>query len=330
MIGNGFVKKSVGTMTLGEKLKKFRNDRRLGLNDISRVTKIPFKYLQYLEDGMYEKLPADVYVKGFLRNYAEVLGLDEHIFVRLFEKEKGINKNLRKQNGIVEEKVKPLNISSFVVTPKIMATTAITILILAGVFYLYSEFGSFSDNPRLVILSPEKNYSTSGNSVVIEGVTDADGKIFINNQPVLVDENGKFRESLIVQSGTSAINIRAVNKFEKETLEILTIQSTYQEVQVENKPEENLNTITESKSLKIEVRVDPGPVWLSVETDGNLAFSGTMLTGATQSFEGENKIVVTSGSGKATFIKFNGKDIGPLSQDSGIVRGVTFTPETKI
>lgn len=329
MLRNGFVKKSVGTLTLGEKLKKIRSDRRLALNDISRVTKIPLKYLEYLEDGKYEKLPADVYVKGFLKNYAEILGVDEHIFIRLFEKEKGINKNLRKQNGEVEEKTKPLNISSFVVTPKIMATTAVTILILAGVFYLYSEFGSFSDAPRLVILSPEKNYSTSGNSVVIEGVTDADGKVFINNQPVMVDEDGKFRENLTVQAGTSAINVKAVNKFDKETLETLTIQSTYQDAPVEDRPQENLDVIAENEGLKIEVRVDPGPIWLSVETDGNLVFSGTMLTGAVQSFEGDEKIVVNSGNGKATFVKFNGKDIGALSDDSGAVRGVTFTPETK-
>ena len=329
MLRNGFVKKSVGTLTLGEKLKKFRDERRVSLSDISRLTKIPLKYLEYLDKGIYEKLPADVYVKGFLKNYAELLGVDEHILIRLFEKEKGINKNLREKNGNGEEKKKPVNISSFVVTPKVIATSAILFLILIGVVYLYREFGSFSNNPRLVILSPEKNYSTNGNSVVIEGVTDTDGKIFINNQPVLVDENGKFRENLTVQSGTSAINVRAVNKFEKETLETLTIQSTFQEPVVENKPEENKNVISENKGVKIEVRVDPGPVWLSVETDGNLVFSGTMLTGATQSFSGDNKIVVNSGSGKATFLKLNGQDIGALSQDPGAVRGVTFTPDTK-
>ena len=329
MLRNGFVKKSVGTLTLGEKLKKFRDERRVSLSDISRLTKIPLKYLEYLDKGIYEKLPADVYVKGFLKNYAELLGVDEHILIRLFEKEKGINKNLREKNGKGEEKKKPVNISSFVVTPKVIATSAILFLILIGVVYLYREFGSFSNNPRLVILSPEKNYSTNGNSVVIEGVTDTDGKIFINNQPVLVDENGKFRENLTVQSGTSAINVRAVNKFEKETLETLTIQSTFQEPVVENKPEENKNVISENKGVKIEVRVDPGPVWLSVETDGNLVFSGTMLTGATQSFSGDNKIVVNSGSGKATFLKLNGQDIGALSQDPGAVRGVTFTPDTK-
>lgn len=329
MSKNGFVKKSVGTMTLGEKLKKFRNDRRLGINDVSKITMIPFKYLEYLENGNYDKLPADVYVKGFLRNYAEILGVDEKIFIRLFNKEKGISKNLKKKNGEVEEKNKPLNISSFVITPKIIATTVISLLILTGIFYLYSEFGSFSDKPRLVILSPEKNYSTSGNSVVVEGVTEVDGKIFINDQPVLVDEDGNFRESLTVQPGTSNINVKAVNKFEKETVETVTIQSTFQEMIDENEDDNDLNAIAGDKAFKIDLRVDPGPVWLSVETDGNLVFSGTMLTGVVQSFEAEEKIIVNSGNGRATLVKFNGKEVGALSQEDGAAKEIVFTSDSK-
>ena len=73
---NGFVKKSVETLTLGEKLKKIRSERRIGLTDISRFTKIQLKYLEDIEEGRYEKLPSDVYVKGFLKSYAKFLGVN--------------------------------------------------------------------------------------------------------------------------------------------------------------------------------------------------------------------------------------------------------------
>jgi len=326
MSRNGFIKKSVGTMTLGERLKRLRNDRRLGLNDISKATKIPYRYLEYLEDGNYDKLPADVYVKGFLKNCAEIFGIEEHILIRLFEKEKGIRKNLKKRNGEVEDDVKPLNISSFVITPKIMAITVVSLLVLAGIFYLYFEFGSFSNNPRLVILSPDKNYSTAGNSVIVEGITDNDGKIFINGQPVLVDADGNFRENLTIQSGTSSIEVRAVNRFGKESLENIIIQSTSQEIS--NSEKENTEGVTPLiDGIKIELKTDSDPVWLSVETDGNLVFSGTMLAGASQSFEAKEKIVINSGNGKATQVKFNGKEVGSLSQGPGAVRGVVFTPD---
>jgi cytoskeleton protein RodZ len=330
---NGFTKKSVGTLTLGEKLKKLRSERRMSLNEASRVTRIQVKYLEYLEEGKYEKLPANVYVRGFLKNYAEFLGVSEEALFKLYDKESGIKKNLEKQKkentqGHMERQI-PISISSFVVTPKMIAAGSIIILIFLGVFYLYKEVGSFASTPRLVVLSPENNYSTASNSVSVEGVTDRDSKILINDQPVLVNDDGKFRETLTVQSGTNIINIKAINRFEKETAQTLTIQSIYQEVADKPADPNDAEKPEEKTGVDIEVRVDPGPVWLSVETDGNLVFSGTMLTGATQTFHADSKISINSGKANATFVKFNGKDIGKIGDSSGPVRGVTLDTNTK-
>ena len=44
-------------------------------------TKIRGKYLRALEDEQFEVLPAQTYVKGFLRTYAEYLGLDGQLYV---------------------------------------------------------------------------------------------------------------------------------------------------------------------------------------------------------------------------------------------------------
>src|SRR5689334_11111868 len=45
------------------------------------ATKIRGKYLRALEDEQFEILPAQTYVKGFLRSYAEYLGLDGQLYV---------------------------------------------------------------------------------------------------------------------------------------------------------------------------------------------------------------------------------------------------------
>ena len=330
MLRNGFVKTSVGTLTLGERLKKIRSERRVSLNEISRYTKIPMKYLEYLDEGMYDKLPVDVYVKGFLKNYAEYLGIDEKVLIRLYEKERGIQNNLDKSRGKKDEEPrKPISISFFVLTPKLIIITLAILLVGGGVFYLYREVGSVSDAPKLIILSPENNLTVSRNSISIEGATDQDAKIFINDQPILTSDEGKFNENITLQSGTNVITVKSVNRLNKETSETLTIQSDYQPS--DNQPaggESNGGAINQ-KGVEIEVRIDPGPIWLSVETDGNLVFSGTMLTGATQQFTAEDKITVNSGRGNATFIKFNGKDIGALSDKDEAIRGVNFTQDTK-
>jgi transcriptional regulator with XRE-family HTH domain len=339
---NGFIKKSVPTLTLGEKLQKLRGERRMSLSEVSRLTKIQVKYLEYLESGAYENLPVDVYVKGFLKNYAEVLGVDENILIRLYDKEKGIRKNLEKSKGLTgdvlrfgrlanhEDRPRAVNVSSFVITPKVIGLALVALLILGGIFYLYAEVGSFANTPRLVILGPEKNHTTSENSVLVEGVTDRDARIFINDQPLLVSDEGKFREAVTVQDGTNVINVKAVNRFDKEISETLTINADLPEENMGEAPMgEEENNIGETKGLAVEIRVDPGPVWLSVETDGNLVFSGTMLSGETQNFQAESKIMINSGRGEATFVKFNNKDIGAIGRDAGAVRGFTLSPDSK-
>ena len=48
------------------------------------ATKIRGKYLRALEEEQFDVLPAQTYVKGFLRTYAEYLGLDGQLYVDEF------------------------------------------------------------------------------------------------------------------------------------------------------------------------------------------------------------------------------------------------------
>ena len=45
------------------------------------ATKVRGKYLRALEEEQFDMLPAQTYVKGFLRTYAEYLGLDGQLYV---------------------------------------------------------------------------------------------------------------------------------------------------------------------------------------------------------------------------------------------------------
>lgn len=332
---NGFTKKSVGTLTLGEKLKKLRSDKRISLGEVSRSTKIQAAYLEHLEEGSYDKLPADVYVRGFLRSYADFLGVDERIMLKLYDKEKGIKKNLDKDRASKVKEKKPIDISSFVFTPQKIIIAAVTILVLTGLFFLYREVNSFASAPSLVILSPNDNSEVKDNSVYVKGVTEKDAALFINGQPILVGEDGAFGENLTLQSGLNTISVKAVNKFQKEVVKNIVMKSDY--VDNAQAPPGNDQSSASSDNpspdaattgVQIDLRVDPGPVWLSVETDGTLAFSGTMLSGSVQSFKAQDKIVISSGNGKATFVKMNGQDMGALSADEGAVKNAIFTKDT--
>jgi transcriptional regulator with XRE-family HTH domain len=63
-------------MDVGATLRRARNQKRLTLNELSRATKISVGKLQALEDNDFDRLPALVYTRGFLRSYAREVGLD--------------------------------------------------------------------------------------------------------------------------------------------------------------------------------------------------------------------------------------------------------------
>jgi len=69
---------------LGDLLRKTREDKGLSLAQVEEATKIRSDYLQALEEEDFDLLPAPVYVKGFLRNYALYLGLDPQEVLSLY------------------------------------------------------------------------------------------------------------------------------------------------------------------------------------------------------------------------------------------------------
>ena len=60
----------------GKTLRQMRERMGVDLKTISAETKISMKILEWIEDEALEKLPALVYLKGFLKGYAQSLGLD--------------------------------------------------------------------------------------------------------------------------------------------------------------------------------------------------------------------------------------------------------------
>jgi cytoskeleton protein RodZ len=66
---------------IGSSLRDARLRQELDFAELEERTKIRPKYLRALEDEQFDTLPAPTYVKGFLRSYAEALGLDGQPFV---------------------------------------------------------------------------------------------------------------------------------------------------------------------------------------------------------------------------------------------------------
>ncbi len=66
---------------IGNSLREARLRQHLDFPELEHETKIRAKYLRALEDERFELLPSHTYIKGFLRSYADSLGLDGQLYV---------------------------------------------------------------------------------------------------------------------------------------------------------------------------------------------------------------------------------------------------------
>ena len=128
-------------MSLGALIAKSRTDARLSIEDLAKVTNIPTTLLRDMENDNFAKCGGETYARGHLRNIAAKVGIDERIFLDLFETEvtapaKPI-RELLNENNVTMPYQEPKRISW-----KILAAGSAAVLILfAGVqiFFLDSE-----------------------------------------------------------------------------------------------------------------------------------------------------------------------------------------------
>lgn len=68
------------THTIGHYLKSERELRQVSLEELAQTTRIPIRSLLHIEADELERLPGEVFVRGFVRAYARALGLDaDHV-----------------------------------------------------------------------------------------------------------------------------------------------------------------------------------------------------------------------------------------------------------
>lgn len=123
-----------GDQTVGEILLSSRERAGLTLEYVSQETKIPRKMLECLETDNFEAVPAKVYVKGFLRSYADLLGLNADIILSKYEVQTGQTHTSKGdhweiETEIVEEKLQSPRIVRSIVLPAVLVIAAVIVIV---------------------------------------------------------------------------------------------------------------------------------------------------------------------------------------------------------
>ena len=76
-------------LTVGQNLKRKREENKMPLEHIWEVTRITIPNLQALERDEFQRLPGEFFTRGFLRNYAKVVNLDPNEVIAAYRCQTG-------------------------------------------------------------------------------------------------------------------------------------------------------------------------------------------------------------------------------------------------
>lgn len=311
-----FTRKKVQSLTLGEKLRQLREERRLRAIDLSHKICVKVSYITALEEGRYDQLPTKVYVKGFVRSYARYFGVPEDVLLHLFEREYNVFRNINHVD--YEEEVSRMpRVPRFVVTPRTVAAF-FGALVIAGIgVYLFYGVDNFVSSPWLVVDEPAAGAVIDGDTVTVAGRTRPNSQVRINGQAVLAGTDGSFREDIRLSVGTNTVIVESTNTFDKTTTQQVIVEARYAVApSVEEVPQKHLT-----------LKADADDVVIAVREGEREILTQTVRAGEAVQASYTQAVTITTSSAKNTLVSTDDEHFTPLGRADVPVRDMPFPPQ---
>ena len=301
----------------GQLLRMRRNKLRISIEQASEDTKIQKKYLQMIEEDRYDEFDSEIFLKGFLKSYSRYLGLKPDKIIAIYRR---TTPQTKKENTISESKG-PKPVSNRRISPKAVAEIILASFVVVVAIYFGYQLYNFQRVPELNIITPENNITTTDEQIDIEGETEENTIVTINDVSTELDEENKFADKIALNEGINTITIRAIrkNNESKETVEVITITREEKEEDPEEVAEEK--PVIEEPVLKdkFTLKVEGGDAWILLLVDGKQEIGQIVPNGFTETYTVKEKVELTTGSYSITKIYLNDEtEPVPLNLSSGV------------
>lgn len=303
---------------LGKQLRAVRRTAKLSLEQVAVQTKISKKYIQALEAGKYDELPAEVYAKGFLENYAQFLGFPVDEVLVQYKRERGLTPKPKSSDQFVIPGQK-MERSKLNITPRTLWFAGALMVLVVVVGYLLTQVSVFAAPPNLEVTNPTASETVNEESVTVEGKTDPGAVLSINGQPIPTDTDGSFKEEVRLLSGTNSLRVTARNKNGREKTEVRSVI-----VQVAGATPGPGASPTPQPGFLFIVRIGPNSAYVTVNVDGKNAFQGLLTANTSQTFTANDRVLLTTSNAGSTQVFINGKDIGKVGGEGQFRRGKEY------
>lgn len=208
------------TSTIGQALRSERQSRHISLERLAEQIHVKLSYLEALENDDFSLLPTAAYVRGYIRAYAQQLGVEPRPLLALLRRDyKETNKGVLVPREFIKS-VRPRRLTWTPVT-----WIAISLMLFFGVVvsYLLIQWIRYTRPPELVITTPESRAVVNAETEVA-GFTDSDAVVTINDQPVAIQPDGSFQTTIhFPVEGMGIISVTATDRRGKSAEELRTV-----------------------------------------------------------------------------------------------------------
>ena len=339
--------------SLAKILHRRRESLEISLSEAEQATRIRGSYLEAIESGNYDELKDDVYSKGYVRNYADYLGLETKPIIKIYERERAAQREMKRQSrrkagDVIKLGLQPIRATRMVVTPRTFLIGSVLAMFLVVVGYIGWQVAVLSAPPRLIINSDEPTVVNS-NYGFVSGMVDGGADLYINDSPVLVGSDGGFRERIALVGGRNEIKLTAKNRLGKVAVQTYAITAILASQLVTPAAVPLPATVVTpaispavsassspglNDGVQIEVKIGESATWIIVEADGKEIFRGTMLAGTTQTFSAADNIKLATGNAGVTRVVLTNKlvqqkDLGMLGASGEIKRDTIWNRDSR-
>jgi cytoskeletal protein RodZ len=200
--------------TIGQLLKETREAKLYTLDDVEKHTKIRKELLTALEEDNYAKLPPLTFIQGFVKNYGKFLGLESNKLMAVLRRDFEASKH---PPQVLESFSRPLTKKRIFITPSRLIGAVVAVIVVSFFAYLWFEYHSFVGAPELAVNSPTQGQTVEVTSISVEGKTDPEAKLTVNDQEVGLDNQGNFKEEVKLSSSVNNISVVSTSKFGQAT-----------------------------------------------------------------------------------------------------------------
>jgi|SRR5579872_4201580 len=290
--------------SIGDQLRRERVRRGLTLEKVAADTKIGRHLLEAIEADQFDRLPGGVFARSFVRQYARVLDLDDDELIAA----------LKKQYEQPPDPVSP--VAARTPTPSLPRLPP-----LREVRDRFRSDSSLSAFASLVVVM-----------VVCAGIY----KFWQRPQPAAPP---KQPAAIAVKPAPRAAEPATPNKPAAVSTPELPKQDFQLAEVTENgtikvpQPAQTVRPVADESSagastfpvaMRVAIRASE-PVWVSINTDGAHAYSGTIEGNQSKQFDAARRMTVLVGNAGALEVSLNGKPVAPFGQ-RGEIRKLELTP----